>query len=428
MNRLVFMKGLGSKAMIQVFRSIGELLTLRGVAKKDGRKILEKDLSLIKNAAFIERKGRLIWVGRENQLTSSLINEFCGDEEFYEHDMDGMTVMPSFTECHTHLVFAGNRSDEFEMRCEGVSYRDIAERGGGILSTVRATRKATASQLFELTKHRVSQFVDQGVTCLEVKSGYTLDRQGEIKILKVAGKNYGIDIHRTFLGAHACPPEYKNEEAYMKFLVEEMLPEIAEKEMATRVDIFIERGYFGKKMALRYFRKAKELGLHITAHAEQLKRTGGAVLAAKQGALSVDHLVQSSRLDIMVLSASDTVCTFLPGADLYLKMSYPPARSFIEAGACVALATDFNPGSCPTQNLSFIGLLARLEMGMSLAECISAYTYGAAKALGVHHDKGSLVKGKSCDFICLDGSWRNLFYALGHHPVAQVWHRGQRLK
>ena len=159
----------------------------------------------------------------------------------------------------------------------------------------------------------MDQFVNQGVTCLEVKSGYGLDRNNEIKMLKAAGGDYGIEIHRTFLGAHACPPEYKNAETYIQFLIEKMLPEVAAKGLATRVDIFLEKGYFGKKMALAYFKKARELGLQITAHVEQLKRTGGAVLAARQGALSVDHLVQSSRSDIAALSASETVCTLLPG-------------------------------------------------------------------------------------------------------------------
>ena len=414
--------------MIQIFRDIGELLTLKGVFRKDGRRIVEKDLGSIKKAAFIEKRGQLVWVGKEVQLTSSLIKELrVGQEEVREYKMESMTLMPSFTESHTHLVFAGDRRDEFEMRNMGLSYQQVAQQGGGILSTLRATRKTTASQLSELVKHRVDRFIHQGVTCLEIKSGYALDRNGEIKMLKVAGGDYGIDIHRTFLGAHACPPEYKNAETYTQFLVEEMLPEVSAKGLAGRADIFIEKGYFDKKMARAYFKKAKELGLQITAHVEQLKRTGGAVLAARWGAQSVDHLVQSSRSDIATLSASDTVCTFLPGADLYLKTPYPPARSFIEAGACVALATDFNPGSCPTQDLSTIGLLARLEMKMSLAECISAYTYGAARALGVHHERGALVKGKLCDFICLEGSWKDLFYSIGYHPISQVWHRGKRL-
>lgn len=414
--------------MIQIFRNIGELLTLEAVTKKDGRRIVERDLGFIKKAAFIEKRGRLIWVGRESQLTPLLVKDLCGKENVCENGMDQMTVMPSFTESHTHLVFAGHRGDEFEMRQQGLSYQEIAERGGGIFSTVKATRGATASQLSKLVKYRVNQFINQGVTCLEIKSGYGLDRNSEMKMLKAADGDYGIEIHRTFLGAHACPSEYKNAEDYMEFLVKEMLPEVSSQGLATRVDIFIERGYFSKKMALAYFKKAKALGFQITAHVEQLKRTGGAVLAVQQGALSVDHLVQSSRSDIAALSKSKTVCTFLPGADLYLKMPYPPARSFIEAGACVALATDFNPGSCPTQDLSIIGLLARLEMKMSLAECIAAYTYGAARALGVHHDRGSLVTGKYCDFIVLDGSWRDLFYSIGHHPVSQVWHRGGRLK
>ena len=418
----------GPLTMIQIFRDIAELLTLKGVAKKDGRRVLEKDLGLIKRAAFIEEGGRLIWVGRESQLTSLLIKELCAGKEVCEYKMDSVTVIPSFTESHTHLVFAGDRSNEFEMRHLGMSYQQIAEQGGGILSTVRATRKATASQLFDLVKCRVDEFVNQGVTCLEIKSGYALDRNGEMKMLKVAGGDYGVDIHRTFMGAHACPPEYKSEESYVQFLIEEMLPEVAARGLATRVDIFIEKGYFSRKMASAYFKRAKGLGFQVTAHVEQLKRTGGAVLAARFGALSVDHLVQASRSDIAALSASNTVCTLLPGADLYLKMPYPPARAFIEAGACVALATDFNPGSCPTQNLSVIGLLARLEMKMSLAECLSAYTYGAAKALGVHRDRGSFVKGKLCDFICLDGSWRDLFYSIGRHPVSQVWCRGERLR
>ena len=412
--------------MIQVFRSIGELLTLKGVVKKDGRRVMEEDLSIIPRAAFIERDKKIVWVGRENELSASLIAEI--GEEVYEYDMDQTTVMPAFTESHTHLIFAGHREEEFEKRCRGVSYEEITKKGGGILSTVTATRRATVSQLFELAQQRVDRFIDQGVTCLEIKSGYGLTDSDEIKMLQVAGRELGVEVHRTFLGPHACPPEYKCAQDYMDHLIHKMLPKIAAQKLATRVDIFIDKGYFDTKMALSYLTKAKKLGFQLTAHAEQLHHTGGGILAAQKGALSVDHLVQTTPLDIATLSSSGTVCVFLPGADLYLKMPYPKARAFIQAGACVALATDFNPGSCPTQNLSLIGLLARLEMNMSLVECLSAYTYGASKALGVHDERGSLIKGKSCDFICLDGSWRELFYSIDHHPVSQVWHQGRRLR
>ena len=414
--------------MIQIFRSIGELVTLKGVARKDGRRIVEEDLSVIHGAALIEKEGRLVWLGRESELSVSLVKDLSGDGEVHEYIMNGVTVMPSFTESHTHLIFSGHRRDEFEMRHKGMSYEDIANRGGGILSTVKATRGASAEDLFCAAKQRVDHFIRQGVTCLEVKSGYGLDLLTEIKMLEVASRDFGIEVHRTFLGAHACPLEYGNLEDYMNFLVEEVLPDVAVRGLATRADIFIDKGYFNIQMALIYLRRAKKLGFQLTAHVEQLHRTGGAKLALEEGALSVDHLVQANTSDISDLSASDTVCVFLPGADLYLQMPYPPARSFIDMGACVALATDFNPGSCPTQDLSLIGVLARLEMKMTLAECLSAYIYGGAKALGLHHQRGSLELGKYCDFISLDASWRDLFYSIGYHPVSQVWHRGRLIQ
>ncbi len=441
--------------MNRIFTHIKELVTLKGSVQKDGRGICEEDLGIIKDGAFITRGEKILWVGPEKDVTNELLQELFpanananknkndnGSNSNNNSDSDndrnsevvcyeplrGHTVMPAFTECHTHLIFQGDRSHELEMRQQGKSYQEIAQQGGGILSTVKDTRKSTDEELYNSAKERVRRFVDQGVTCVEIKSGYGLDTLNEMRILIAAQQKYEVDVYRTFLGPHACPSEFSCPREYMNFILKESLPKVVEKKLAHRADIFIEHGYFDTDMARDYFKKAKKLGLPITAHVEQLQQAGGAQLAVEFGALSADHLVYANAEDIADLASSNTVCTFLPGADLYLNSPYPPARDFINAGACVALATDFNPGSCPTQNLSFIGVLARVEMKMTLAECLSAYTYGSAKALGLQHERGSITPGKLCDFILLEGSWRELFYSMGHHPIRQVWHRGHCLR
>jgi imidazolonepropionase len=412
------------ETMAQLFKNIGTLLTLEKAGqKKQGRKILRDDLSIVNNAALLEREGRVVWVGPERELTKEHVRSITGGGELREVDFNGATCLPAFVECHTHLVHAGHRRNEFELRNQGVSYLEIAKQGGGIVSTVNATRRATASALEEASQQKLNRFIAQGVTTCEIKSGYGLNFSDEIKMLEVAKRLRGCDVVTTYLGPHAFPVEMARDE-YFAQVVEKVLPEVAKRGLAERVDIFIEEGFFSREQGERYFRRAKELSFSIVAHVEQVTHQGGADLAMNFGALSVDHGVHLSDAGIVRLSSSETVAVLLPAADFYLKIPYPKARDLIDAGARVALATDFNPGSSPTQDLSFVGVLARLEMKMTLPEVIAAYTVNAAKALNRDQLVGCLTPGRRADFVVLDDDYESLFYQVGYHPVAQVYRRG----
>lgn len=374
-----------------------------------------------KKMTFVVENGLLAWIGPQSKLPKVYSKNSIAD-------LKNKLVFPSFIECHTHTVFAGSRADEFELRNNGVSYQEIAARGGGILSTMKKTREATAAQLLVSAQERVNYFLRQGVSTLEIKTGYALDLKNEIKMLEVIKKLTGPRIISTFLGAHALPPEFKSHKLYLKYLVDEVLPLIKRKKLSKRVDIFIETKFFEPREADTFLKKAKDLGFEITIHANQLSLSGGAELALQHGALSADHVIHLSDEAIMKFAKSKCVAVLLPAADLYMKCSYPPARKLLDAGATVALATDFNPGSSPTQDLSLVGLLARLEMKMTLPEVFLAYTSGAAKALGIFHEEGELVVGKRANFICTDAELGDFFYSAGKMPKHQLFIQGSVVK
>lgn len=399
--------------------NISELLTLQGAAAKRGRRVLEGDLSILKKQSILVDQGRILWMGPRSRLPKSYAKK-----KIKVHDLKGFTVLPGFVECHTHTLFAGSRAHEFELRNQGVSYQEIAARGGGILSTMRQTRQASLASLVRSGQERVDRFVRQGVTSLEIKSGYALDLTGEIKMLRAASLLRGPRIIPTFLGAHDLPPEFSDHGQYLNFLLQKLLPLIKKKKLARRVDIFIEKGFFGRAEAESYLRQARELGFDLVVHADQLSLSGGADTAMQVGALSADHLLRVTPTEIQKLADSEVVSVLLPASDLYMKKNYPPARALIDAGACVALATDFNPGSSPTQDLTLTGLLARLEMKMSLAEVIAAYTWGGARALGLESECGSIELGKSADFMCTSKSWTDLFYTVGDSEADFVFAAG----
>lgn len=415
--------------MVKVFRNIPELFTLSGAARKEGRAVQWEDLGLLKKAALVtSAQGQILWVGPDRDLKAKTLKALAPKSKVKEFKLDSGIVLPAFSECHTHMIFAGSRSEEFEMRMRGATYQEIAAQGGGILSTVKATRQASAAQLKKTAEDRLNRFIRQGVTTVEIKSGYGLDGPTEIKMLKVAKSLKGARIITTFLGLHALPTEFSGRaDDYVEHVLNEILPQVVKQKLASRVDIFVEKGCFTLEQGQKLFAAAKKWGLEVTVHADQLSRTGISVAATQAGAVSVDHVIQLSDEDVTHLSKGKTTCVLLPAADFYLKMNYPPARALIDQGARVALATDFNPGTSPTQDLSLVGLLARLEMKMTLPEVISAYTLGAAYALGRAQQIGSLESGKQCDFVYLDGELKDLFYSLGHHPVRQVWSGGRCL-
>ncbi|WP_374029993.1 imidazolonepropionase [Bdellovibrio bacteriovorus] len=405
-----------------LLKNISTLLTLQGASQKKGRGIQEQDLSIANQAALLIEKDKIAWVGPHKKLPK----EFA-KKNHREIDLKGKTVLPGFVECHTHLVFAGDRAAEFEMRNQGVSYQEISAKGGGILSTVKKTRAASVNDLASVAQKRASQFIAQGVTTLEVKSGYALNLKDEMKMLQAAQKIENVRTLNTFLGAHALPPEFKSYEEYLEFLGNEVLPVVKKKNLARRVDVFIEKGFFPAEASEKYLRKAQALGFDVLIHADQLSLSGGSDVAVRIGALSGDHLLQLTEKEIKNLAKSETTCVLLPTADLYMKTKYPAAREMIAAGARVALATDFNPGTSPTQDLNLVGLLARLEMKMTLPEVIAAYTVGAAHALNLHNEVGSLEVGKSADILCIDQDWQTLFYSVGERSEKMVFSRGKKV-
>jgi imidazolonepropionase len=401
---------------LKVFENIDELLSLTGAARKDGRRIVESDLSIVKDAAIVTENGLIAWLGEKSKLPAEILAQ---RPEVIS--LEGKTVLPAFVEPHTHLIFAGDRSEEFEWRMQGQSYQEISAKGGGILSTVKQTRAASDERLLEIAQKRADRFLAQGVALLEVKSGYGLDFDTELRILRAARKIQGPQVVTTYLGPHSRSPDFPDLAAYTQFIIDKVLPEVVREKLADRADIYIEKGFYDLELGRRYFEAVARFGLPITAHVEQLSEFGGTDLALQFKPQSVDHLVYLNENTIQQLSKSSTTAVLLPASDFYLKMRYPPARALIDGGARVALSTDFNPGTSPTQDLSFVGVLARIEMKMSLAEVITAFTYGGASALGYAHKLGSLERGKRADFSVFDGSWRELFYSVGHHPLSKLF-------
>lgn len=391
--------------------NISECLTLQGSATKQGRGITEGDLSIVSDAAIVTEKKRIIWVGPRKKLPK----EF---KKLKQVDLKKQTVLPGFIECHTHMIFGGSRADEFEMKFQGKTYQEVAAAGGGIVSTVEKTRNTSEKELLRLAEHRAKNFLKQGVTTVEVKSGYGLDLKSETKMLKVANQIKSVRVVPTYLGAHAKPKDAKDFESYIESVIAD-LKKI--KKYADRADIFIEKNYFNLDHARKYFTAAKELGFEVIAHTNQLSPSEGAQFSVRMGAKSCDHLNYLTAEDIDVLASSETTCVFIPPADFYTNIPYPPARQLISKGARVALSTDFNPGSSPTQDLQFTGLLARKEMKMTLPEVICAWTVGASFALGLEKDLGSLEPGKLADFVVIDSSWKDLFYQVGFNSVTQVF-------
>ncbi len=407
-------------AINKMFRNIRFVYTLAAAEKKAARHMTKNDLSMIKQAAMYVEGGVIRAIGAEAEVLK------IASQPFEEIDCHNRVVLPGLIESHTHTVFAGSRSDEFERRLQGESYQEIARLGGGILSTVQATRKASYAELQTLSQRRAQRFLSQGVTTLEVKSGYALNLDDEVKMLEVARSLQGPKIVSTFLGAHAIAPEHQTAEEYLQWMVQAVLPRIEQKKLASRVDIFVENGYFNSQIAKPYLQAAQKIGFDVVVHADQLSLSGGAELAIELGARSADHLLQISQTQVKQLANSNVTCGLLPAADLYMKSVYPQARALIDQGARVALASDFNPGSSPTQDISLVGLLARLEMKMSWAEVLCAYTLGAAYALGLETLCGSLSPGKKADFIVVEDEAHDLFYQAGQSPVVETWVEGER--
>ncbi len=357
------------------------------------------DIHAIADAALVWEGETIRWVGPRSALPA----EYAGSERF---DAGGGLVIPGLVDCHTHLAFGGWRADEFEQRILGRSYQEIAAAGGGIARTMRLTREASEPELVERASGFLREMLSLGVTTVECKSGYGLDREHELRLLRVYRTLAGIQTVRivpTFLGAHVVPPEFRADRAgYLSLLIDDLIPCIARERLAAFCDVFVERSAFTVDEARRLLRAAQAAGLGAKLHADQLSQGGGAELAAEVGAVSADHLECASEAGISAMARADVVAVSLPLASLYLGQPPVPARRWIEAGVAVAVATDFNPGSAPSYHLPFALTLACTLQRMTPAEALKGATIIAAQALGLAGRIGSLEPGKAADFVLLD--------------------------
>ncbi len=373
----------------------------------------------IRNAAIAVENGRIVWLGEAADLPGDP-HTLAGTV----HDAGGRWITPGLIDCHTHLVFGGSRAGEFEMRLNGASYEEVARAGGGIVSTMRATREADDDILYEAAVPRLRHLIGEGVTTVEVKSGYGLDTDTEIKQLRVArklGDTLPVDIQTTFLGAHALPPEYAGRQnAYIDLVVDEMMPAVAESGFADAVDAFCEGIGFTPEETDRVFSSARSHGLPVKLHADQLSDLGGAALAARYDALSADHLEYTSEDGIRALAEAGTVAVLLPGAFYTLRETkLPPVEAMRAAGVGIAIATDFNPGSSPTLSLVLMLNMACTLFRLTPEEALASVTRVAAQALGLGEDRGTLEVGKRADLALWDiGQPAELCYWFGVNPCA----------
>jgi imidazolonepropionase len=377
-----------------VYRNISCLITNEGIVKKAGIKPQESDLGIISAAAIAwhPTKG-ILWAGKN----SSLPKEF--KKKSWRHlDCKGLTAYPGLVDAHTHPVFSGDRSREFELRMQGAGYQAIAEAGGGISNTMQNTRKSSKASLTKNLLTRLEQAKKFGVRLLEAKSGYGLNFDSEIRSLEAIQlaktKIRDLEIVSTCLSAHAIPPEYKfSREKYITLIKEKILPTIQKKRLAEYVDVFCDAGYFTVPETLDIIQTAKKLGLHFRLHGEELAHTGIAEAGSEAGAHSIDHLLKIDQKGIDSMAKFGTTAILLPATSFYLKTNPAPARALINAGVVVALATDFNPGTSPTQNLPFVGTLAAIELGMTSAEIITGLTWAGAKSLRREKKYGATLPG-----------------------------------
>lgn len=376
-----------------------QLLTLRGPVPRRGRAL--RELGIIRNGAVLIQGERIVAVGPQRR-----IGRLPAARRARRMDASGCVVLPGFVDSHTHLVYPTSRAEEYEMRLAGRSYEEIARAGGGILASVARLRRMPAAELEARAHHHLAQFAEHGTTTLEAKSGYGLDLASELKILELIARldqQGPLELVPTFLGAHVVPREFRRRPAaYVDQLVRRMIPAVASRGLAEFCDVFCDRGAFTPEQARRILTAGRVCGLEPRLHAEQLARTGATRLAVKLRAASADHLECASRGDIRALAESDVVATLLPGTILGLGLDQlPPARALIEAGAIVAVATDFNPGTSPTPNMQMILTLACALLRMTPAEAIAAATINAAYSLRRAERIGSLEPGKQADVIAL---------------------------
>ncbi|MBN1241323.1 MAG: imidazolonepropionase [Spirochaetales bacterium] len=399
---------------------IGELATPVGFSARRGSAMSE--LRVVSDACILAIDGVVRWAG----LASEAPEPPAG---VVSVDAGGRAVVPGFVDSHAHFVFGGFRADEFYWRADGLPYMEIHARGGGIRRSVDATRAASFEELAAIGGKRLDTALSLGVTTMEGKSGYGLDRDTELRQLEVMrqlSERHPIDIVPTYMGPHSVPPEFAGKpSAYVDFCIETVLPEVARRGLARFADVFCEKGVFELEDSRRFLEAAARAGLGLKMHADEIVRIGGAGLAAELGATSADHLLKASAEDIAAMSASGTVATVLPLTAFSLREPYADARGMIDAGCAVALASDLNPGSCYSQAIPLAFALAVLQMRMSPEEALCAATLNGAAALGMADSVGSIEAGKKADFLILDApSHLHLAYHVGMNQVRSVYKSG----
>jgi len=386
-----------------LIKNIGQIVTLRGApAPRCGAAMSE--LGIIESGAILIRAERIVWVGPTRELPRHEIDPYCETVDCVGLDL---VALPGFVDSHTHPVFAGTRANEYHLRSQGKTYQEIDAAGGGIRASVRQLRAATQDQLENRAERYFEEFLAHGTTTIEAKSGYGLSLEDEIKSLQVLASLHGrsrLEIVATFLGAHDVPDELRAARGeYIRGIVEEMIPKVAGEGLAQFCDVFCDTGYFTVEESRTILTAARQAGLKVRLHAEQLAHSGGARLAAELKAASADHLEWVDDADIEALRDAGTVATLLPGATFNLGLSrYAPARRLIDGGVPVALATDFNPGSCFTLNMQIILSIACSQMRMTPAEAITAATINGASAVGLAERLGSLEEGKQADIALMN--------------------------
>ena len=405
---------------MKLFKNIGQLVQVRENSQQILRGALMSDLPALDNAWLMVDQGLI-------QDYGSMDNLPAGD--FEEIDVKGAMLMPSFVDSHTHLVYAADRHEEFVMKIKGMDYQAIAEAGGGILNSARKLQNTPEDELLEGAATRLKRAIAQGTGAIEIKSGYGLSTEAEIKMLRVISRlkdRFDIPIKATFLGAHAFP--HADQEKYIQAIIQEMLPQIYSEGLADYIDVFCEKGYYTKEQMCRILEAGDKYELKPKVHVNQFNSIGGIEAAVENGALSVDHLEVLSETEIALLKDADTIPVALPGCSFFLNIPFTPGRKIIENGLPLVLASDFNPGSAPSYSMSMVNALACIKMKLLPEEAINATTYNAAFALELEQEVGSITKGKRANFLVAKPGLvpASIAYHFGTDWIEEVYVNGEK--
>ncbi len=406
-----------------LFKNIKELVQVRetNIEKVSGKEM--KELPTIKDAWLLVENEKIADFGEMSSVPS-----FPGIAQV---DVSGRIILPTWCDSHTHLVYAGNREGEFVDRINGLTYEEIAHRGGGILNSAKTLQETSEEDLYLQATKRLKEVIQMGTGAIEIKSGYGLTKEAELKMLRVIkrlGETFELPVKATFLGAHAIPKDFNNSNDYIDHVISDILPLVAEQGLADYIDIFCEKGYFTVKDTDRLLEEAVKQGLIPKIHVNQFNAIGGVAAGVKHSALSVDHLEILRPEDIEVLIDSKTMPVALPGCSLFLSIPFTPARALIDAGLALALATDYNPGSAPSGNMNLVVSLACIKMNMTPEEAINAATINGAYSMGLSKTHGSITKGKAANFIITGEipSYAFLPYSFGSNFIDQVYINGKK--